>query len=88
MGPAQPARGIGHPGALLVVAQALRLCAQAFCVELAIVDDDRRGLLRQEGGVRPLMGAGVQYFTIQTLDAADEETLRLLATELAPAMAG
>jgi alkanesulfonate monooxygenase SsuD/methylene tetrahydromethanopterin reductase-like flavin-dependent oxidoreductase (luciferase family) len=37
---------------------------------------------------RPLVAAGVQYFTIQTLDAADDETLRLLATELAPMVAG
>lgn len=31
-----------------------------------------------------LADAGMQYFVVQTLDAADEETIRLLAAEVAP----
>lgn len=31
-----------------------------------------------------LADAGMQYFVVQTLDAGDEETIRLLATEVAP----
>ena len=31
-----------------------------------------------------LADVGINYFVIQTLDAADEETIRLLATEVAP----
>jgi alkanesulfonate monooxygenase SsuD/methylene tetrahydromethanopterin reductase-like flavin-dependent oxidoreductase (luciferase family) len=36
---------------------------------------------------RALVAAGVQYFTVQSLDAADEETFRLLAEEVAPRVA-
>jgi alkanesulfonate monooxygenase SsuD/methylene tetrahydromethanopterin reductase-like flavin-dependent oxidoreductase (luciferase family) len=36
---------------------------------------------------RALAAAGAQHFVIQTLDAGDEETIRLLATELAPMVA-
>jgi alkanesulfonate monooxygenase SsuD/methylene tetrahydromethanopterin reductase-like flavin-dependent oxidoreductase (luciferase family) len=35
---------------------------------------------------RELAAAGVQYFVAQTLDAADEETIRLLAEEVVPAV--
>lgn len=31
-----------------------------------------------------LAAAGIRYFVVQTLDAADDETIRLLATEVAP----
>lgn len=31
-----------------------------------------------------LAGAGIQYFIVQTLDAADEETIRLLAEAVVP----
>jgi alkanesulfonate monooxygenase SsuD/methylene tetrahydromethanopterin reductase-like flavin-dependent oxidoreductase (luciferase family) len=33
-----------------------------------------------------LVGVGIQYFIIQTLDAADEETIRLLAERVMPAI--
>ena len=31
-----------------------------------------------------LAGAGMEYFVVQVLDATDEETFRLLATEVMP----
>jgi alkanesulfonate monooxygenase SsuD/methylene tetrahydromethanopterin reductase-like flavin-dependent oxidoreductase (luciferase family) len=37
---------------------------------------------------KELVDAGVQYFTVQSLDAADEETFRLLAEEVAPRVGG
>ncbi len=33
-----------------------------------------------------LVDAGIQYFIVQTLDAADEETIRLLGEQVMPAM--
>ncbi|HEX6737570.1 MAG TPA: hypothetical protein VF310_04845, partial [Vicinamibacteria bacterium] len=35
---------------------------------------------------RGLAGAGIQYFIVQTLDAADEETIHLLAERVVPAV--
>jgi alkanesulfonate monooxygenase SsuD/methylene tetrahydromethanopterin reductase-like flavin-dependent oxidoreductase (luciferase family) len=35
-----------------------------------------------------LVDAGIQYFVVQIMDAADEETFRLLATEVIPAIHG
>jgi hypothetical protein len=31
-----------------------------------------------------LANAGIQYFVVETLDAADEETIRLLAEHVVP----
>jgi len=37
---------------------------------------------------RALRDAGIQYFIIQTLDAADLETIKLLAAEVVPRVVG
>jgi alkanesulfonate monooxygenase SsuD/methylene tetrahydromethanopterin reductase-like flavin-dependent oxidoreductase (luciferase family) len=35
-----------------------------------------------------LVGAGMEYFVVQIMDATDEETFRLLATDVIPAIRG
>jgi alkanesulfonate monooxygenase SsuD/methylene tetrahydromethanopterin reductase-like flavin-dependent oxidoreductase (luciferase family) len=37
---------------------------------------------------RAMAAAGIQYFILETLDATDEETIRLLATRVMPRMHG
>jgi hypothetical protein len=36
---------------------------------------------------RAVTEAGIQYFVVETLDAADEETIQLLATDVMPRVA-
>ena len=33
---------------------------------------------------QPFVAAGIQYFVLQTLDPTDEETIRLVAEQVAP----